>query len=299
MSTKTFPIQKESENRHRIMSNPEIKYLYSKRTNVIHDKHCDSAKTIADEELGWSEEYIAALYPCPACMLRAYIAAGAKDLEEMERYLQFFEKTRMTDEQIRSIYIECGMKTRIFHDTMTIWYKEDTWRIRTLPKKGHVQLYHNNYAVRKGGIREFTQGFHIQNISCEDTNIQYALSIIKNYEYRPEESDLHRNSPYLAGKEKVRQKQPDAAEKMALPLEEMLEDRSNPKSVWQRIKEFFHSMFKKKSLFQLHGFELVSEHGYPADQTICVYIWKDKNNRLLWQTGIYNKKMKQIGRAHV
>ena len=26
----------------------------------------------------------------------------------------------------------------------------------------------------------------------------------------------------------------------------------------------------------------------------CIYIWKDKNGQLSWQTGIYNQKLKQF-----
>ena len=200
-----FPVRKESEDRHRIMSNPKVKYLYSKHSNVIHDKHCECAKAIADEDLEWSNEYISVLFPCSTCMIQAYIAAGAKDPEEINTYLHFFEKTKMTDDQIRNIYVENEMKTRIFHDTMTVWHKEDTWCIKALLKKGHVQLYHNNYVIRKNGVREFTQGFHIQNISCEDTNIRYVLSIIKNYEYKPEEYALHKKSVNPVEKKKVKQ----------------------------------------------------------------------------------------------
>ena len=39
---------------------------------------------------------------------------------------------------------------------------------------------------------------------------------------------------------------------------------------------------------------MVSEQGYPKNQAICVYIWKDKNEQLFWQTGIYNQKLKQF-----
>ena len=38
----------------------------------------------------------------------------------------------------------------------------------------------------------------------------------------------------------------------------------------------------------------MSEQGYPKNQTICIYIWKDKNEQLFWQTGIYNQKLKQF-----
>ena len=181
----------ESEERHRIMSDQRIKYLYSKKDGIIHDKHCDNAKDILDEDLLWAEEYLPKLKPCPDCMIHAYVISGVKDPREIETYLDFFERTKMTTEQIRNIYVENGMKTRISRDTMTVWHKKDTWRIKSLPKKGHVQLYHNNYTVGKNGVREFTQGFHIQSLMCADTNIRYALNIIKKYEYKPEEYALH------------------------------------------------------------------------------------------------------------
>ena len=41
----------ESKERHRIMSNQKIKYLYSRKDGIIHDKHCDNVKNILDEDL--------------------------------------------------------------------------------------------------------------------------------------------------------------------------------------------------------------------------------------------------------
>lgn len=120
-----FPVNEESEERHRIMSNPQIKYLYSKQADIIHDKHCICVKYISDENLLWSEEYVFGLKPCSDCMIQAYVSAGAKDSKEIEKYLAFFEKAKMSTDQIRNIYIENGMKTRISMDTMTVWHKPE------------------------------------------------------------------------------------------------------------------------------------------------------------------------------
>ena len=79
----TVSANKESEDRHRIMSNQKIKYLYSRQENVIHDKHCSCAKYIPDEDLLWSEEYVTDLKPCSDCMVQAYVSAGAKDPKEI------------------------------------------------------------------------------------------------------------------------------------------------------------------------------------------------------------------------
>ena len=284
----------ESKERHRIMSNQKIKYLYSRKDGIIHDKHCDNVKNILDEDLLWTEEYLPNLKPCPECMIQAYVSAGAKDPKEMETYLSFFEKTKMTIDQIRNVYVENGMKTRISIDTMTVWHKEDTWRIKNLPKKGHVQLYHNNYAVRKKGVREFTQGFHIQSPVCADTDIRYALSIIKNYEYKPEEYALHNSKLNKAEKRKAKQCQAEKMEKVSLSLEALLGEKTAEQTLWQKVKSYIFSVFKKKPFFELNNFQLVSKQGYPKNQTICIYIWKDKNGQLFWQTGIYNQKLKQF-----
>ena len=284
----------ESKERHRIMSNQKIKYLYSRKDGIIHDKHCDNVKNILDEDLLWTEEYLPNLKPCPECMIQAYVSAGAKDPKEMETYLSFFEKAKMTIDQIRNVYVENGMKTRISIDTMTVWHKEDTWRIKNLPKKGHVQLYHNNYAVRKKGVREFTQGFHIQSPVCADTDIRYALSIIKNYEYKPEEYALHNSKLNKAEKRKAKQCQAEKMEKVSLSLEALLGEKTAEQTLWQKVKSYISSVFKKKPFFELNNFQLVSEQGYPKNQTICIYIWKDKNEQLFWQTGIYNQKLKQF-----
>lgn len=288
------PVFEESEERHRIMSDQKIKYLCSKYLNIIHDKHCPCAKEIRDEDLEWFEEYRSDLQPCPECMIQAYIAISAKDPKEIDQYCQFFEKAGMTDKQIRNIYVENRMKTRINPDAMTVWHKEDTWRIKILPKKGHVQLYHNNYIIRKKGYREFTQGFHIQNMQCADTNIGYAINTIKNYEYKPEESALHNQSITSVEKQKIKRRLLEKREGPALSLEEMLGERSKPLTVWQRIKEFFCSLFRKNNFFELNGFYIVSDQGYPENETICLYIWKDRNGQISWQTGVYNKKAEQF-----
>ena len=231
----TFSAQKESEERHRIMSNQEIKYLYSKQDNVIHDKHCSCARHIPDKDLLWAEEYASELKPCSECMIQAYVIAGAKDPKEMDKYLAFFEKTKMSTNQIRKIYVENGVKTRISIDAMTVWHKEDTWRIKSLPKKGHVQLYHNNYVVRKNGVRKFTQDFHVQNPACLDTNISYALSIIKNYEYKPEEYALHNSKGNSTEKKKVKQHQAEKTEMPAVPVEELLGDKMTEQTLLQKM----------------------------------------------------------------
>ena len=83
-------------------------------------------------------------------------------------------------------------------------------------------------------------------------------------------------------------------EMTAVSLEEMLGDKTAEQTLWQKVKSFVSGLFKKRSFFKLNDFQLVSDQGYPKNQTICIYVWKDKNEQFSWQTGIYNQKLKQF-----
>ncbi|MDO4314036.1 MAG: hypothetical protein Q4C52_13225, partial [Eubacteriales bacterium] len=68
--------------------------------------------------------------------------------------------------------------------------REKSFDIIEISKRGNESCkgwYKND------GIREFTQGFHIQNRICKNTHISYALHIIENYDFKPEEAKLHKN----------------------------------------------------------------------------------------------------------
>lgn len=185
---------KVTEFMHRILSSEQVIYLYSENRRILHEKHCRRAREIPDEELRSLKEYDPAMEQCPECAAAAYIRIGAKDPEDMERYLSLFDRIGMPVKAARKMYLNKQMRTRIRRDTIIVWHKEDMWKIRALSRKGRVQLFHNNYIVGKDGRREFTGNFHIQNEHCRDTNISYALNIIGNYDFKPEEAELHCNA---------------------------------------------------------------------------------------------------------
>ena len=139
-----------------------------------------------------------------------------------------------------------------------------------------------------------TQGFHIQSLMCADTDIRYALNIIKKYEYKSEEYALHNGKLNKAEKKKAKQCQVEKIQKLTLSLEALLGEKTAEPTLWQKVKSHISGLFSKKTFFELNDFLMVSEQEYPKNQAICVYIWKDKNEQLFWQTGIYNQKLKQF-----
>ena len=95
-------------------------------------------------------------------------------------------------------------------------------------------------------------------------------------------------------KRKAKQCQVEKIQKLTLSLEALLGEKTAEPTLWQKVKSYISGLFSKKTFFELNDFLMVSEQGYPKNQAICVYIWKDKNEQLFWQTGIYNQKLKQF-----
>lgn len=117
---------------------------------------------------------------------------------------------------------------------------------------------------------------------------------VKKYEYKPEEYALHNGKLNKAEKKKAKQCQVEKIQKLTLSLEALLGEKTAEPTLWQKVKSHISGLFSKKTFFELNDFLMVSEQGYPKNQAICVYIWKDKNEQLFWQTGIYNQKLKQF-----
>ena len=60
--------------RNRIMSDETVKYIYSEKESILHDKHCLYAKEIPDSDLFYEKQYLPSMKQCPKCALRAYIS---------------------------------------------------------------------------------------------------------------------------------------------------------------------------------------------------------------------------------
>ena len=174
----------ESDWRHRVLSDEKNKFFKLLTDNSIHDKTCKLLQEHPDRDILCLNEYDEKLPQCRACATKAYLRVGAKDLKNYKRYCTFFDKTFLSAKVLRDMYITNRMTTSIFENTLTIKYKEDTWRIISLDNDGNVQLRHNNYKRLADGTRQFVGGYHIQNKYCKRMKIRPALLAIKSYDYK-------------------------------------------------------------------------------------------------------------------
>lgn len=271
--------------RRKIMRDDEFKYVYSMHGDCVHDKNCYLVKKINDHEFKYLRNYPLWLKQCPKCAANAYIRNGALDFEKINYYREFFRLTGANDDMLRHIYIECGMKTRIYKNTLKVYYNEDTWKIMYLDIPGRVRLYHNNYHI-ENNKRVFEKSFHIQSDFTSNTTAKYAFENIETYSW-----DMHRVNI-------------DNTEKQSNVLSEKEKKKS-------KIRQFFGSLFGNKDTdkytnenaddaksvnFELFfsDFNLVKECGYPEDGMRCIYIWKTKNDIYQWQLGEYNARKRRF-----
>ena len=70
--------------RNRIMSDETVKYIYSEKESILHDKHCLYAKEIPDSDLFYEKHYETVSKVCIACI---YQFGGQRQSE----YIHVFE----------------------------------------------------------------------------------------------------------------------------------------------------------------------------------------------------------------
>lgn len=147
-SSETCPAGETLE-RHKIMSNEKIKFVWSRESNVIHDKSCELARKISVKNLKTSETYDASRKQCPHCRITSYIRSGG-GYSERDEYLEFFKHINMDEDLMRRLFILDDARTQIFDDVMTVKLKGDTWKIRAMDDKSHcVELLFHNFEIKK------------------------------------------------------------------------------------------------------------------------------------------------------
>lgn len=256
----------ESEIRHKHLSNENILFAIVRSEGKIHDKTCCVLKAYNDDEIEFSSEYDDLLCQCSECEIKAAIRVGAKD-NDIEAHEKFFRRVNASIDSIRKIYITMGFKTTVVKNVLTVWYKEDVWKIISNDKSNIVELKHNNYVPLKDKERKFIEGFHVQNGYI---NFKNAINYIYEYEYVD-----HFKAPETKGK---------PAENI-VPYDERFHEKSKQgiigkifaKPVFWYLKKFvFHNKEKKPPI--------------PNKRCLIIYKGRDGGERI--RAGAYQPDRK-------
>lgn len=277
------PVCKESEKLHRILSNEKIKYVYNERTNTIHDKSCSLVKQMSDSDICECEEYLSQYEPCKECEKKAYIRMGARDIKEYDKYVKLFELMGADINQIKRMYIALRFETKLSNmnieeskysaydnNAITIWYREDTWRVG-VTSKGKVRLEHNNYKVSKNGKREFTKGFHVQSDRFYSVQMKDVVDYIRDYRYE---------------EHFVKQ---ETQKKAVISVPEYDLSKNPSKDIKPSIRDRVVAFFRK-TIFRdrIHFYN--TNNVAPIKNQICLYMTIDDQGKEHWMTGRYLSK---------
>lgn len=292
-------VQEERKERQRILSSEKVRFIREKDRNIIHDKSCRRVRDLPADCMVPMENYDVSCGICPVCAMKAYIRCGAKDFDQYEEYVKLFQIMGISESTARKMYTELGFKSKLSHmkldgmpyanvlnNAVTVWYREDTWRIGAV-RKGRVRLEHNNYRPLGNGKREFTSGFHIQNSGCYDAAPGYALSVIRNYRYKDHfilQADGEENAVSPAG---ALQGASDKTATAPVPAGRQRKGAEAPEriSFFQRMLHFF----RRDRIRKLRD---TASPLRPAGGQLCLYLWQDDSGRQKWGAGWYNAKKK-------
>lgn len=255
------------EERRRLMSDPEIKYAVC--LNQIHDKSCPLIKAMSSEFFALSKKYLSHLKQCPICAKRAFIRYGAQDMNNYNKYVEFFENCNMTDKDIRCFFQSNNCVTRLDGNVMSVYNREDNWKIIN-KGNGRVKLMHNNYIINPDDTRTFTNGFHVQ---IEETTMKKAVAVLTSY-----------NS-----KTSARAHIKDTSGEIESKFRKAYKKLSVHNKLKFIIRKHLMKHYNLNTEVHIDGFNTVKEYGYPPNDTLCAYIWETENGIRFWHMGIYSE----------
>ena len=112
--------------------------------------------------------------------MKAFARLGAKDFYNIPLYEKLFRRMRFTPKLLRCMYVNEKMRTSTSSNGLTIWGKEDSWRLAFQGDGDTRKLMNNNYYLLPDGTRMFTRGYHLQ---AERATANYAFAVIAGYTY--------------------------------------------------------------------------------------------------------------------
>lgn len=221
------------------MDNKKIRYVFSEKDNIVHDKACSLVKNISDRDFRASEELPEDRILCCVCTRMVYIRkACGDDFKNFGMYQHFFRRGRVGLKEMDRLVNEYGAAIHMEdEDTMRVKCGEDQWKL-TLTGDGGVTLLHNNYVMVNDTERYISGGYHEQNLP-PGCNLTGALRCIEGYTW-----DGHLQA--MATRRTDEQLEKTAEAPTAVPVKENGSPKTRPwlLKLCDRIRAYFMSLGK-------------------------------------------------------
>lgn len=173
------------------MDNAKMKYAYSKRKMIIHDKDCSLVKNIPNIEFEMLEKLDIGMKLCLVCYRSALIRNGIEEGgKKIPSYLMFFKEIGATNKDLYTLLLRHEAKIKLMDgNTLRVQEKEDSWLIKK--SKDSDELFHNNYIKLEGLSRYITSGYHSQAVFPKG-RFQQLMQVILKYSWTDHvESELN------------------------------------------------------------------------------------------------------------
>ena len=160
------------------MDNRRLKYAYSKRQMVLHDKDCDLVKNIPSMEFDMVETIPKGMTICQKCYRIVLIRnAIGDDAKRIPAYLRFFDMVEASNSDLYTLLVEYRASIRWENSyTLTIKVNDDSWQIVHM-ERGENLLYHNNYYILEDYSRNFLNDYHEQRVNGTQDFHHYSYII--------------------------------------------------------------------------------------------------------------------------
>ena len=190
------------------MDNRRLKYAYSKRQMVLHDKACDLVRYIPDMDFDMVETIPKGMTICQKCYRMVLIRnAIGDDAKKMNAYLRFFDMVEASNSDLYTLLVEYRASIHWENSyTLTIKVNDDRWQLVHM-ERGENLLYHNNYYILDDYSRHFLNDYHEQHVNGTQDFHHYSY-IMCHYSWEEHVESM---------KEKAR-KQEEEARRAAEPI---------------------------------------------------------------------------------
>ena len=209
---------KVQSRRDSLMSNTKIKYVYSSKDNLVHDKSCEKVHLIENECFMGSDIIPEGRIFCPDCYLNSLIRKGCEaDFKKVNLYRKFFRDGCLKTRDIEKLIVDCNAQIHMdTPDILQIKCNEDSWFIKA--DSGKYMLFHNSYVILNENERYIGKyhGFHPQG---SYSKLYKALDYLEGYTWEK----------HLAHKAEV-----EKAKELQLKRE---------KSFFNRLRKWFRNLF--------------------------------------------------------
>lgn len=182
------PVSEERRKRDTLMGKRNMRYAFSTKHRVLHDRECPLAKEISDADFRMQEEFSEKMKLCTTCYRKAVIRSGLDpDHAKWLHYYELaFQRLGATNQDLYDLIIKKKANLAgVDMGTVVFQLNNDAWKIQKEPNEEFL-LFHNNYRLiddNENYERLLRKDFHFQRRYTGEDGFHLILEYIYSYSW--------------------------------------------------------------------------------------------------------------------